>query len=149
MKKLIIFLFFSCPVYATVNGSLIEQLGADLYFSLDEQTYYDCESFEDVKEEWEKLTFKLKTLPFTKKDVRNFSRFILSGASTSDFDRQGRINITSPLVQYANLGKNCVLIGVNERIELWNEEEYNTFLNENIENFSDIAENLFEGDEDA
>ena len=101
------------------------------------------------KEEWNKLADKLKTLPFTKKDARNFSRFILSGASTSEFDRQGRINITSPLVHYANLEKNCVLIGVNERIELWNEDEFNTFLNENINNFSEIAENLFEGDANA
>lgn len=101
------------------------------------------------KSEWEKMTQKLKTLPFTKKDARDFSRFLLGGATVCEFDRNGRINITSPLVHYANLTKNCVLIGVNERIEIWDEEEYNTFINSNIDNFSDIAENLFDGGYDA
>ena len=95
------------------------------------------------------MTRKLETLPFTKKDARNFSRFILGGATVCEFDRTGRINITSPLVHYANLNKSVVLIGVNERIEIWDEEEYNSFIESNIDNFSDIAENLFNGGYDA
>ena len=93
--------------------------------------------------EWENITKKLQTLPFTKKDARNFSRFFLSGATECEFDKQGRILITSPLVQYANLTQKCAIIGVNERIEVWNEEEFNKFLNDNEEQFSEIAENLF------
>ena len=101
------------------------------------------------KSEWEKITRELSSLPFTKRDARNFNRFFLSGASTSEFDKQGRINITSPLVHYANLTKNCVIIGVNERIEVWDEEEFNAFMNDNIDEFSNIAENLFTGGIDA
>ena len=97
------------------------------------------------KEEWMKVTAKLETLPFTKKDARDFNRFFLSGATTSEFDRTGRINITSPLVHYANLVKDCVIIGVNERLEIWAEEEFNAFIDNNLDNFSAIAENLFEG----
>ena len=93
--------------------------------------------------EWSNITKKLQTLPFTKKDARNFSRFFLSGATECEFDKQGRILITSPLVQYANLTQKCAIIGVNERIEVWNEEEFNKFLNDNEEQFSEIAENLF------
>ena len=93
--------------------------------------------------EWENITKKLQTLPFTKKDARNFSRFFLSGATECEFDKQGRILITSPLVQYANLTQKCVIIGVNERLEVWNEEEFNSFINSNEEQFSEIAENLF------
>ena len=52
--------------------------------------------------EWENITKKLQMLPFTKKDARNFSRFFLSGATECEFDKQGRILITSPLVHYAN-----------------------------------------------
>ena len=74
---------------------------------------------------------------------RNFSRFFLSGATECEFDKQGRILITSPLVHYANLVQKCVIIGVNERIEVWDEEEFNKFLNDNEEQFSEIAENLF------
>jgi len=94
--------------------------------------------------EWEKLANKLSTLPFTKKDARNFSRFLLSGATVCEFDKQGRINITSPLVGYAGLNKTCVIIGVNDRLEIWDEEVFNNFLTENEENFSEMAENLFE-----
>lgn len=101
------------------------------------------------KEEWKKVTSKLETLPFTKKDARDFNRFFLSGATTSVFDRTGRINITSPLVQYANLTKDCVIIGVNERLEIWDEGIFNSFIESNIDNFSAIAENLFEGDTNA
>lgn len=96
------------------------------------------------KDEWDKLSNKLSTLPFTKQDARNFNRFFLSGATTSEFDKQGRINITSPLISYAGLNKECVIIGVNERLEIWGEEKYNEFLSNNEDDFSKIAENLFE-----
>lgn len=96
------------------------------------------------KQEWESIVNKLSSLPFTKKDARDFARFFLSGATVTGFDKQGRINITSPLVAYANLSKDCVIIGVNERLEIWDEGIFNAFLENNIDNFSDIAENLFE-----
>ena len=68
----------------------------------------------------------------------------LSGATVCEFDKQGRINITSPLISYAGLNKECVIIGVNERLEIWDEEKYNEFLSNNEDDFSKIAENLFE-----
>ena len=49
-------------------------------------------------QEWEKLVSKLDTLPFTKKDARTFNRTFFSGASVCEFDKNGRINITSPLI---------------------------------------------------
>ena len=97
------------------------------------------------EEEWNKLIAKLKTLPFTNKDARNFTRFFLSGATANEFDRQGRINISSSLVSYANLTKECVIIGANDRLEIWSEELWNNFIESNEDNLSDIAENLFKG----
>lgn len=97
-----------------------------------------------TKESWDKLTNELNELSFTKKDVRAFQRFFLSGATMCEFDKQGRINITTPLASYASLSKECVIIGVNDRIEIWAEDKFNSFLDENIENISDIAERLFE-----
>lgn len=94
--------------------------------------------------EWEKLVSKLNTLPFTKKDARTFTRSFYSGATVCEFDKSGRINITSPLVSYAGLEKECVIIGVNDRLEIWSEEAFSNFLNENEEKLEDIAENLFE-----
>lgn len=99
--------------------------------------------------EWEKIVSKLKTLPFTKKDARNFTRFFLSGATECEFDRSGRICISSPLVDYADLSKECVIIGANDRLEVWSSKNWDDFFSKNSDDFADIAENLFAGDVDA
>ena len=95
------------------------------------------------KEEWEKIVNKLTDIPFTKKDARVFMRFFLSGATTSEFDKQGRVNITSPLIDYANINKECVIIGDGDRLEIWALEAWNNFFDSAKDNMSDIAENLF------
>ena len=92
---------------------------------------------------WEKITNKLESLPFTKKDARQFVRFFLSGATTAEFDKQGRVNVTSPLISYANLQKDCVVIGTGDRLEIWSQEDWNAFFESASSNMSDIAENLF------
>ncbi len=94
-------------------------------------------------EDWQSLVEKLNTLPFTKKDARTFIRSFFSGATVCEFDRQGRTCITSPLVFYAGLTKECVIIGANDRIELWDKDAWDAFLKENESKLSDIAENLF------
>ena len=93
--------------------------------------------------QWDKIVQRLRTLPFTNKDARNFTRFFLSGAAECEFDRQGRINITSPLVTYADLTKECVIIGANDRLEVWSNNSWENFLEANEDSLSDIAENLF------
>ena len=92
--------------------------------------------------EWNNVINKYKELPNTK-DARNFMRFFLSGATVCEFDKQGRINIQSPLLNYAKLTKDCVIIGVSERIEVWSKEKWEEFINENEDKLSDIADNLF------
>ena len=96
------------------------------------------------KEEWLKITSRLNNLPFTRKDARSFMRFFLSGATATVFDKQGRINITSPLVSYAGLEKECVIIGVGDRLEIWSLQNWNNFYNSNRDEMSNIAENLFD-----
>lgn len=96
--------------------------------------------------EWENIVSKLRTLPFTKKDSRNFTRFFMSGATECILDKSGRVSITSPLVHYAGLTKDCVIIGANDRLEIWDNDAWENFFNENEDNFSDIAENLFGGE---
>lgn len=97
--------------------------------------------------EWEKIVKRLKSLPFTNKDARNFTRFFLSGAAECEFDKQGRINITSPLGSYAGLTGKCVIIGVNDRLEIWDEGLWNDFFSENEDSLADMAENLFKADD--
>lgn len=97
------------------------------------------------KNSWQKIVAQLETLPFTKKDAREFVRFFLSGATVLEFDKQGRTNITSPLITYANIQKECVIIGVGDRLEIWAKEGWDKFFENAQNNLSDIAENLFEG----
>ena len=97
------------------------------------------------KEDFQKIVEKLESLPFTKKDARNFTRFFLSGAADAEFDKQGRINISAPLINYANLKKECVVIGVGDRLEIWSLEDWANYFNSAKDNMSDIAEGLFDG----
>lgn len=93
--------------------------------------------------EWEKLENQLKTLPFTKKDARTINRFFFSGAAECEFDSQGRTCLTSPLVSYAGLSRECVVIGANDRIEIWDKKLWEDYMADNNDKLSDLAENLF------
>ncbi|MCM3386657.1 division/cell wall cluster transcriptional repressor MraZ [Ureibacillus chungkukjangi] len=93
-------------------------------------------------DEWRKLEEKLKELPMTKKDARAFARFFFSGATEVEIDKQGRINIPSTLATYAKLEKECVVLGVSSKIEIWAKEAWESYFNEAEESFNEIAENL-------
>lgn len=93
-------------------------------------------------QEWKQIILKYKDLPNTK-EARNFMRFFLSGASECTFDKQGRINISTPLVSYASLDKDCVIIGVNDHLEIWSKSYWNDFMENNEDSFSDMADHLF------
>ena len=97
-------------------------------------------------EEWARIEEKLKTLPITKKDARKFMRMFFSGAIEVELDKQGRINIPQNLRSYANLSKECTVIGVSNRIEIWDRSTWNDFYDESEDNFEDIAEDLIDFD---
>lgn len=95
--------------------------------------------------EWQRIVTKLKELPFTKKDVRTFIRSFFSGATTCELDKSGRIVLTVNQTEYANISKECVVIGASDRVEIWSQDNWNTELNDNEDKLSDLAENLFDG----
>ena len=94
--------------------------------------------------EWNKMIQRVGTLQFTRKNVRAFERALIGGASVTEFDKQGRINITSPLVHYAGINKECVIIGVNERLEIWSLEEFDKYMKENEDSFEEMIEDIFD-----
>ena len=98
--------------------------------------------------EWSKVINKYKELPDTK-DARKFKRFLLSGANQNDFDKQGRVNISIPLIEYAELEKDCIIIGVDDHLEVWSKNNWDTFIKENEDDLSDIADKLFSTDFNA
>lgn len=76
------------------------------------------------QEEWLNFEAKLKTLPLSDKNARNFVRFFLSGATECEFDKQGRFLLPNNLRVAANLDKETVIIGVGTRLEIWNKETW-------------------------
>lgn len=125
-----------------IPSKLREELGNTIIIT---RGLEDC-LFIYSKEEWSQIVTNLKTLPFTKKDARSFTRMFLSGATETEFDKQGRIKLPLPLIEYATLSKECVIIGVNDRVEIWSKDNWNTFMIKSKEELSDIADHLFETD---
>lgn len=99
-----------------------------------------------TESEWQKIVDKLASLPFTKKDARVFVRSFFSAAASCNFDKQGRISITPTQSDYANLKKKCVIIGANDRIEIWSKEDWDNFNLEYSETLENVAEHLFNGE---
>ena len=91
--------------------------------------------------EWTNFEEKLKSLPLSNKNSRNFVRFFLSGATECEIDKQGRFLIPNNLREAAGLVKETVIIGVGTRIEIWDKEKWTEYNNENM-SVEDIAENM-------
>ena len=92
--------------------------------------------------EWTHFEEKLKALPLTNKNARDFVRFFLSGAVSIEIDKQGRFLVASNLREYASMEKEVVIIGVGTRIEFWSKDKwikYNSSENISADN---LAENM-------
>lgn len=96
--------------------------------------------------EWSHLEQKLKTLPFTRSDARAFTRFFFSGATEVELDKQGRVNLPPNLRQYAKLEKECVVLGVSNRVEIWSKNIWENYFAESEESFNEIAEKIVDFD---
>ena len=92
--------------------------------------------------EWANFEEKLKTLPLTNKNARDFVRFFLSGATECEIDKQGRFLIAGNLREYANLEKDAVIIGVGTRIEIWNKDKWKSYNSDENISADEIAENM-------
>ncbi len=92
------------------------------------------------QEEWLNFETKLKALPLSDRNARNFVRFFLSGATECEIDKQGRFLIPNNLRNAANLEKEVVIIGVGTRLEIWNKNIWEK-CDEDI-SADEIAENM-------
>ena len=92
------------------------------------------------QEEWKNFETKLKSLPLSDKNARNFVRFFLAGATECEIDKQGRFLIPSNLREAGKLEKEAVIIGVGPRLEIWTKDIW-TSKDEEI-SADEIAENM-------
>ncbi|MFZ7120409.1 MAG: division/cell wall cluster transcriptional repressor MraZ [Eubacteriaceae bacterium] len=93
-------------------------------------------------QEWNKFENKLKTLPISSKDARSFTRFFFAGAAECELDKQGRIMVPANLRNYAEISKETFVIGVSSRIEIWNEDNWNNYNNDDDLSYDSIAEKM-------
>ena len=94
------------------------------------------------KREWTNFEEKLKTLPLTNKNARDFVRFFLSGAVEAEIDKQGRFLIPGNLRDYSSLDKEAIITGVGTRVEIWDKERWKTYNSEENLSADQIAENM-------
>ncbi len=97
-----------------------------------------------TEEEWRTQETKFKTLPFTRKDARKFNRLFFSGACSVTVDKQGRVLLPKYLKDYAGITEEIVLIGVSNRIEIWDKKQWQEFYKTERGSFEDLAERIID-----
>jgi len=95
--------------------------------------------------EFQRITEALSQAPVTAKAVRDYSRVFFASASDEIPDKQGRITIPSPLRQYAGLDKDCVVIGANSRMEIWDSAAWDAYLATQEQAFADLETEVLPG----
>jgi len=101
----------------------------------------DC-LFLYTNEEWQKLATKLAALPISKANTRAFARQMLAGAMDVQLDKQGRIILPEYLRKYAALRKKAIVAGLYNRLEIWDEDNWNKYKKGIEKQSGDIAEAL-------
>ncbi|MGI6343594.1 MAG: division/cell wall cluster transcriptional repressor MraZ [Bacillota bacterium] len=92
--------------------------------------------------EWESLEAKLRALPFTRADVRAFVRLLFSGATECEMDRQGRILLPPNLRAHAGLERDAVVLGVSNRVEIWDRATWEEYNEQASAAYEQVAEHL-------
>lgn len=96
------------------------------------------------EDEWRAQEQKFKGLSFTKQESRNFNRLFFSGAAETIPDKQGRFIIPTYLKVYAGVERDTVLIGISNRIEIWDKTIWQSFYTQSSASFEKIAENMMD-----
>jgi MraZ protein len=81
-----------------------------------------------TEEGWQEMAQTLKQLPTaTDKNAAAFVRMFFGRAAMVKVDKQGRISLTQPLIKYAELSRDVVLVGTNTRLEIWDSEKWEDY----------------------
>lgn len=93
-------------------------------------------------DEWEKVELRLRSLKQTDPNALYYLRETLSNAADVQVDRQGRINIPSNLIKLAGLGKEVLIIGALDRMEIWAPDNFEKYLKECPETYEEVARKI-------
>ena len=95
-----------------------------------------------TEDEWQIQEQRFKSMPFTKRETRSFNRMFFSGAVDTAPDKLWRFIIPQYLKDYAGIKRETIVIGVSNRIEIWDKKSWQTFYENSSESFEQIAENM-------
>ena len=95
-----------------------------------------------TEEQFSNLYDRLLDYPDTKKNSRHLMQQMMGQARNCEPDAQGRVMIPANLIKYADLKKDCAIVGVGNHVEIWDGAYWDQLANETLDNLSDIAENL-------
>lgn len=97
------------------------------------------------RDEFEQMARKVAEAPFTNEAVRAYQRYLFAGTDEQRPDGQGRISIAPELRRYAELNKECVVIGAITRLEIWQAERWQSYLDEHEEGYAQAREEVLPG----
>lgn len=83
---------------------------------------------------------ELQNASLTSKAARDYGRMFFSSASEEIPDKQGRVTVPQPLRDYAGLTRDCVVIGANTRVEIWDAAAWATYEAEQEQAFAEQDE---------
>ena len=93
--------------------------------------------------DWDALVQgRLATLDPLSKEGRRMQRFFFAGATEAEPDKQGRVGIPAALLEHAKLGRDVVVAGVNDHLEIWDRAAWRRELAEVEGSAEDVAERL-------
>ena len=93
-------------------------------------------------EEWKNIEDKLKKLQTTNSKHRAYQRFVMSAATKTEFDNQGRLNIPTSLMEHAQIDKKIIVTGMNDKIEIWSEESWKKYIQNTGESIEDLVDEI-------
>jgi len=91
---------------------------------------------------WEPLAAKVIAINDFNPKVRDFKRIFLNGATIVEVDGADRILIPKGLMEYAGIKKDAVLNSLGNKMELWDKDNFNNYMNQNTPGFSKLAEDM-------
>ena len=95
--------------------------------------------------EWDKITARLKKLNLFVAKNRAFYRQFHNGATQISLDASGRVLVPKTLMSFAGIQKDAILFAYADRIEVWSKAKYEEVMNENVDGFADLAEDVMGG----
>ncbi len=93
-----------------------------------------------TRQEFEKMFQELQSAPLTSKGARDYMRMLLAGANDDIPDKQSRITIPPKLREYAGLKRELAVLGAGNRLEVWDRQAWNTYLEQHEESYAQTAE---------